>query len=102
MSKNSTYRFTFDKPIDFKRVYNFLSPFSPVNNFWIPNDSSETYITTSKLETKNTLVIVLHISFDKIFSEKRFYTVTLLGDKIDTFKVTENNIIKLLELFGLM
>lgn len=27
MSESVMYRFTFDKPVKFKRVYNFLSPF---------------------------------------------------------------------------
>lgn len=60
MTENTTYRFTFSKPVEFKRVYNFMSPFAPSNNFWIPPDSHITY--TSKNKTKNILVKILKIS----------------------------------------
>lgn len=102
MSKNFAYRFTFDRPINFKRVYNFLSPLTSPNNFWVPNDSSEAYIATLKFKIKNTLVSILNISFDGIINEKRFYAVTLIGDNIDTFRVSGGDIVELLELFGLM
>ena len=41
MAKYPMYSFTFSKPVEFRRVYNFLSPFAPTNNFWIPYESSK-------------------------------------------------------------
>ena len=32
MSENVMYRFTFDKPVKFKRVYNFLPLFASANS----------------------------------------------------------------------
>lgn len=102
MSKTTTYRFTFKNPIKFKRVYNFLSPFAPSNNFWIPPDSSIKHITTLKSKTKNTLVNILIISFDRIIGGERFYAATLVGNNnTDTFKISEENVVEFLELFEL-
>lgn len=102
-SMNSVYGFTFDKPVDFRRAYNFLSPFAPANNFWIPPDSSIKYITTCKSETKNTLVRTLKISLSGFIGVEgtRYYSITLKGDNIDTFYVSKNNLVEFLELFNL-
>ena len=62
MAENTIYRFTFDKPVEFSRAYNFISPFSSSNNFWIPQDSSKYFLASAKSETKNTLVKILKIS----------------------------------------
>ena len=47
MAKTIMYQFTFSKPVEFKRVYNFLSPFAPTNNFWIPYESSKHFLAST-------------------------------------------------------
>ena len=48
MAKYPMYSFTFSKPVEFIRVYNFLSPFAPTNNFWIPYESSKYFLASTK------------------------------------------------------
>ena len=92
------YSFTFSKPVEFRRAYNFLSPFAPSNKLWIPQDSSEFYIASTKSKTKNTLVKILKIKF---IWQKQRYAITLVGNATDSFIVQKNDIAKFLELFGL-
>ena len=92
------YSFTFSKPVEFRRSYNFLSPFAPSNKLWIPQDSSEFYIASTKSKTKNTLVKILKIKF---IWQKQRYAITLVGNATDSFIVQKNDIAKFLELFGL-
>ena len=62
MTENTIYRFTFDKPVKFKRAYNFLPLFASANMVWLPQESSESYIASTKSKTKTILVKVLKIS----------------------------------------
>lgn len=100
MSESVMYRFTFDKPVKFKRVYNFLSPFAPSNKIWLPQESSESYIASTKSKTKNTLVKILKISLKFIWQKQR-YVITLIGNTTDSFIVQKNDIVEFLKLFGL-
>lgn len=52
MAEYSMYSFTFSKPVEFRRAYNFLSPFSPSNNFWMPYESSKYFLASTESETK--------------------------------------------------
>lgn len=100
MAENIIYRFTFDKPVEFKRVYNFLSPFAPSNKLWLPQESSDSYIASTKSKTKTILVKILKIS-PKFIWEEQCYDIALIGDITDNFIIQKNNIAKFLELFGL-
>ena len=100
MSEDPMYSFTFSKPVEFKRVYNFLSPFAPSNKLWLPQESSESYIASTKSKTKNTLVKILKISLKFIWQKQR-YVITLIGNTTDSFTVQKNDIVEFLELFGL-
>ena len=99
MAKYPMYSFTFSKPVEFKRVYNFLSPFAPTNNFWIPYESSKHFLASTKSETKNTLVKILNISSS--FKKEQYYDITLMGDTSDSFVIQKKDIGELLKLFGL-
>ena len=79
------YKFTFEKPVEFKRAYNFMSPFAPSNNFWIPYESSKYFLTSTKTETKNTLVKILNISSS--LQKEQYYDITLIGDTPDSFVI---------------
>ena len=95
MAKYPMYSFTFSKPVEFRRVYNFLSPFAPTNNFWIPYESSKHFLASTKSETKNTLVKILNISSS--FKKEQYY----IGDIFDSFVIQKKDIGELLKLFGL-
>ena len=99
MAKYPMYSFTFSKPVEFRRVYNFLSPFAPTNNFWIPYESSKYFLASTKSETKNTLVKILNISSS--FKKEQYYDITLIGDTSDSFVIQKKDIGELLKLFGL-
>ena len=99
MAKYPMYSFTFSKPVEFRRVYNFLSPFAPANNFWIPYESSKHFLASTKSETKNTLVKILNISSS--FKKEQYYDITLMGDTSDSFVIQKKDIGELLKLFGL-
>ena len=99
MAKYPMYSFTFSKPVEFRRVYNFLSPFAPTNNFWIPYESSKHFLASTKSETKNTLVKILNISSS--FKKEQYYDITLIGDISDGFVIQKKDIGELLKLFGL-
>ena len=101
MFKSTTYKFIFDKPVPFKRVYNFLTPSAPSNNFWLVYESFEDYIAATKSETKNTLVRTLDISLSGFMGGVRYYNITLKGDNTDCFYISKNNIVEFLKLFGL-
>ena len=101
MSEDIMYRFTFDKPVKFNRVYNFLPLFASSNMLWLPQESSESYIISTKSKTKTILVKILKIS-PKIIWEEQCYDITLIGDATDSFIVQKNNIAKFLELFDLI
>ena len=93
MAKYPMYSFTFSKPVEFRRVYNFLSPFAPTNNFWIPYESSKHFLASTKSETKNTLVKILNISSS--FKKEQYYDITLIGpNKKDTLIGPSNFYIK--------
>ena len=98
MTEDTMYKFTFSKSVEFKRVYNFMSPFASSNKFWIPPDSHIIY--TSKNKTKNILVKILKIS-PKIIWEEQCYNITLIGDTTDNFIIQKDNIVEFLELFDL-
>lgn len=98
MAKDPMYSFTFSKPVEFRRAYNFLSPFAPSNKLWIPQDSSEFYIASTKSKTKNTSVKILKIKF---IWQKQRYAITLVGNATDSFIVQKNDIAEFLKLFGL-
>lgn len=100
MAKYSMYSFTFSKPVEFRRVYNFLSPFAPTNNFWILYESSKYFLASTKSETKNTLVKILNISSS--FKKEQYYDITLIGDIFDSFVIQKKDIGELLKLFGLI
>ena len=100
MSKYPMYSFTFSKPVEFRRVYNFLSPFDPSNNFWIPQDSSKYFPASDKSETKNTLVKILNISSS--FKKEQYYDITLIGDTSDSFVIQKKDIGELLKLFDIV
>ena len=100
MSESVMYRFTFDKPVKFKRVYNFLPLFASVNMLWLPQESSESYIASTKSKTKTTLVKILKIS-PKFIWEEQCYNITLIGDTTDSFIVQKNYIAEFLRMFGL-
>lgn len=100
MAKYPMYSFTFSKPVEFRRVYNFLSPFAPTNNFWIPYESSKHFLASTKSETKNTLVKILNISSS--FKKEQYYDITLIGDIFDNFVIQKKDIGELLKLFGLI
>lgn len=99
MTEGPMYSFIFSKPVEFRRVYNFLSPFAPSNNFWIPPDSHITY--TSKNKTKNILVKILKIS-PKFIWEEQCYNITLVGNATDSFIVQKNYIAEFLKLFDIV
>ena len=99
MAKYPMYSFTFSKPVEFRRVYNFLSLFAPTNNFWIPYESSKHFLASTKSETKNTLVKILNISSS--FKKEQYYDITLIGDTSDSFVAQKKDIGELLKLFGL-
>ena len=101
MSEDIMYRFTFDKPVKFKRAYNFLPLFASANMLWLPQESSESYIASTKSKTKTILVKILKISPKLIWGEQ-CYAITLKGDSTDSFAVQKNDITKFLELFGLI
>lgn len=86
MAEDIMCSFTFSRPVYFKRVYNFLSPFAPSNRLWLPQESSESYIASTKSKTKNTLVKILKISFKFIWQKQR-YVITLIGNTTDSFIV---------------
>lgn len=98
MTEGPMYNFTFSKPVEFRRAYNFLSPFAPSNKLWIPQDSSEFYIASTKSKTKNTLVKILKIKF---IWQKQRYAITLVGNATDSFIVQKNDIAEFLRIFGL-
>ena len=100
MAKYPMYSFTFSKPVEFIRVYNFLSPFAPTNNFWIPYVSSKYFLASTKSETKNTLVKILNISSS--FKKEQYYDITIIGDISDSFVIQKKDIGELLKLFGLI
>ena len=101
MAEDPTYSFTFSKPVEFKRVYNFLSPFAPTNNFWIPYESSKYFLASTKSETKNTLVKILNISSS--FKKEQYYDITLIGDIFDdSFVIQKKDIGELLKLFDIV
>lgn len=100
MAKYPMYSFTFSKPVEFRRVYNFLSPFAPTNNFWIPYESSKHFLASTKSETKNTLVKILNISSS--FKKEQYYDIALIGDTSDGFVIQKKDIGELLKLFGLI
>ena len=100
MSESVMYRFTFDKPVKFKRAYNFLPLFASANMVWLPQESSESYIASTKSKTKTILVKILKIS-PKFIWEEQYYNITLIGDTTDNFIIQKDNIAKFLELFGL-
>ena len=100
MAKYPMYSFTFSKPVEFRRVYHFLSPFAPTNNFWIPYESSKYFLASTKSETKNTLVKILNISSS--FKKEQYYDITLIGDISDSFVIQKKDIGELLKLFGLI
>ena len=100
MAKYPMYSFTFSKPVEFRRVYNFLSPFAPTNNFWIPYEFSKYFLASTKSETKNTLVKILNISSS--FKKEQYYDITLIGDISDSFVIQKKDIGELLKLFGLI
>ena len=99
MAKYPMYSFTFSKPVEFRRGYNFLSPFAPTNNFWIPYESSKHFLASTKSETKNTLVKILNISSS--FKKEQYYDIILIGDILDSFVIQKKDIGELLKLFGL-
>ena len=101
MAKYPMYSFTFSKPVEFRRAYNFLSPFDPSNNFWIPQDSSKYFPASTKSETKNTLVKILKIS-PKFIWQKQRYAITLIGNATDSFIVQKNDISEFLKLFNIV
>lgn len=98
MTEDPMYSFIFSKPMEFRRVYNFLSPFDPSNNFWIPQDSSKYFLASTKPETKNTLVKILKIKF---IWQKQHYAITLVGNATDSFIVQKNDIAEFLRMFDL-
>lgn len=100
MTEDPMYSFTFSKPVEFKRVYNFFSPFAPSNKLWLPQESSESYIASTKSKTKNTLVKILKIS-PKFIWQKHRYVITLIGNATDSFVIQKNDIGEFLELFDL-
>ena len=100
MAEDPMYSFTFSKPVEFRRAYNFLSPFDPSNNFWIPQDSSKYFPASTKSETKNTLVKILKIS-PKFIWQKQRYAITLIGNATDSFIVQKNDIGEFLKLFDI-
>lgn len=100
MAKYPMYSFTFSKPVEFRRVYNFLSPFAPTNNFWIPYESSKHFLASTKSETKNTLVKILNISSS--FKKEQYYDIILIGNTSDSFVIQKKDIGELLKLFGLI
>ena len=100
MAKYPMYSFTFSKPVEFIRVYNYLSPFAPTNNFCIPYESSKYFLASTKSETKNTLVKILNISSS--FKKEQYYDITLIGDISDSFVIQKKDIGELLKLFGLI
>ena len=99
MTENTIYRFTFDKPVEFRRAYNFISPFSPSNNFWIPYESSKYFLASTESETKNTLVKILNIYSS--FKKEQYYDITLIGDTSDSFVIQKKDIGELLKLFDI-
>ena len=99
MAKYPMYSFTFSKPVEFRRVYNFLSPFAPTNNFWIPYESSKHFLASAKSETKNTLVKILNISSS--FKKEQYYDITLIGDTSDSFVIQKKDVAEFLKLFGI-
>ena len=99
MAKYPMYSFTFSKPVEFRRAYNFLSPFAPSNKLWIPQDSSEFYIASTKSKTKNTSVKILKIKF--IWQKQLCYAITLTGNTTDSFIVQKNDIGEFLKLFDI-
>ena len=101
MTEDPMYSFIFSKPVEFRRAYNFLSPFDPSNNFWIPQDSSKCFPASTKSETKNTLVKILKIS-PKFIWQKQRYAITLIGNATDSFIVQKNDIGELLKLFDIV
>lgn len=101
MSKTTTYRFTFDKPVEFKRNYNFLIPSAPLNNFWLPYESSKSFLATTKSETRNTLVKTLDISPTVFYGGIRYYIITLKGEGADIFYVSKDYLAEFLKLFNL-
>ena len=100
MAEDPMYSFTFSKPVEFRRAYNFLSPFDPSNNFWIPQDSFKYFPASTKSETKNTLVKILKIS-PKFIWQKQRYAITLIGNATDSFIVQKNDIGEFLKLFDI-
>ena len=100
MAKTIMYQFTFSKPVEFKRAYNFLPLFASANMVWLPQESSESYIASTKSKTKTILVKILKIS-PKFIWEEQCYNITLIGNTTDNFIIQKNNIAKFLELFGL-
>ena len=97
------YKFTFEKPVEFKRAYNFMSPFAPSNNFWIPYESSKYFLASTKTETKNTLVKILNISSS--LQKEQYYDITLIGvyigDIPDSFVIQKKDIVDFLKLFDI-
>lgn len=91
MAKYPMYSFTFSKPVEFRRVYNFLSPFAPTNNFWIPYESSKYFLASTKSETKNTSVKILNISSS--LQKEQYYDITLIGDTSDSFVIQKKKIL---------
>ena len=99
---NRTYKFKFDNPVLFKRVYDFKMPDSFANYHWTPLDSDKTEIT--KYQTKNTLVQNITLTY---FSQEgalnSYYRVSMRGaNTADVFKVAPYNISNLLEIFSII
>lgn len=51
MSESVMYRFTFDKPVKFKRTYNFLPLFASTNTiqYWLSFRDVQHYVTVQKI-----------------------------------------------------
>ena len=99
---NPTYKFKFDNPILFRRVYNFKIDNSLSNEYWYPSDSDK--IEIAKYQTKDTLVYNMTLTYHQQGSKiNSYYFIILRSDNnCDTFKVSAYDISNLLEIFGIM
>lgn len=104
MSK--TMKFTFEKLILFRRIFDFNNPWSARNDYWLKEDSDSKFIKQFKCDTRQTLVKNLEISSffrgDRLDTETYLVTLTGVTGSKDVFYVSIKLLSNFLKEFDLL